>query len=307
MQVIEDLGAVHLNKDSALTIGTFDGVHLGHQFLIQKMVAQARSTDRLAGILTFEPKPRAVLYPQELNGTLTSTEERLRLIERLGVDFVAILAFTRELAQTSAEEFIRWVQARLRMKELWVGPDFRLGRDREGDVPHLRWLGRKLGFEVQVVEPFQVAGQAVSSTRIRALLREGRVREAKELLGRYPTYHGRVISGARRGHRLGFPTANIALDRSSGLPQDGVYAVRVTAQGRTYPGVTNVGLRPTFDGQERLLEVHILDFQGDLYGEELGVEFVERLREERRFANGETLAAQLSLDVERARQILAQE
>jgi riboflavin kinase/FMN adenylyltransferase len=187
---------------------------------------------------------------------------------------------------------------------LWIGPEFALGRDRQGDAAYLRTLGRELGFRLEALEPLLDEGKIISSSNIRALLREGRVTEASHLLGRYPTVVGKVVSGTLRGQKLGFPTANLAVDEKMMVPADGIYAVRVQWGTANHQGVVNIGVRPTFeDHGERIVEAHVLDFSGDLYGQTLEVEFIERLRPERRFESAKALIAQMKEDIAQTRRL----
>ncbi|MFQ6000257.1 MAG: bifunctional riboflavin kinase/FAD synthetase [Anaerolineae bacterium] len=305
MIVITDLGEAELERDSILTVGIFDGVHLGHRYLIEGMVERAREKALLAGAVTFDPHPHEILFPHEPILYLNTLEERIRLLGALGLDFLAVVSFTPQVACTTAEAFIRSLHDHLRPRGIWVGQGFVFGYRREGDVSQLRVWGSQLGFEVHLVDPFRVRGEPVSSSKIRALISEGRIEEATEFLGRYPTVMGRVMVGAGRGKELGFPTANLEVPKKRVIPADGVYAVRVQWSG-SYPAVANVGTRPTFGEGKRLVEAHILDFEGDLYGEELRLEFIERLRPERRFASVEELVSQMRLDVSQARKILDQ-
>jgi riboflavin kinase/FMN adenylyltransferase len=304
MEVIDDLAKVGLRRETVLTIGAFDGVHRGHQALISPVVTRARAAGRLSGVITFHPHPAVVLAPDRAPRYLTTPGEKVALLEKLGVDLVVLLTFDRRMAGTPARDFVEKVAWRLRMQELWVGADFALGRDRQGDVDYLRRLGRELGYEVHIVEPLMLDGQVVSSSRIRRLLLEGEVEDAARLLGRYPSLSGEVVEGARRGHTLGFPTANLEIRPERAVPANGVYAVYALLGRERYPAVANVGVRPTFDNGKRTVETYILDFQGDLYGCDLVVEFVARLRRERRFENVEDLVEQIGKDSEMARSIL---
>lgn len=305
MRVITDLGEAELERDSILTVGIFDGVHLGHRYLIEGMVGRAREKALLAGAVTFDPHPHEILFPHEPILYLNTLEERIRLLGVLGLDLLVVISFTPQVACTTAEAFIRSLHDHLRPREIWVGQGFAFGYRREGDASQLKVLGSKLGFEVHLVEPLRVGGEPVSSSKIRALISEGRIEEAAEFLGRYPTVTGRVIVGARRGKELGFPTANLEVPEKRVIPADGVYAARVQWSG-SYPAVANVGTRPTFGEGKRLVEAHILDFEGDLYGAELRVEFIERLRPERKFASVEELVSQMHMDVSWTRKILGQ-
>jgi riboflavin kinase/FMN adenylyltransferase len=236
---------------------------------------------------------------------LTTPEEKLDLLEELGLDFVVTLPFTRDVAQTTAREFVHSLLERLRMRELWVGPDFALGKGRQGDSGYLQTLAEELGFQLRIMQPLTDAGKAVSSTSIRALIREGCVSAAAQLLGRHPSISGTVVRGAGRGHRLGFPTANITSHGGKLTPAEGVYAARVVWDATNHAGVVNIGRRPTFEDLEQtIVEAHILDFEGDLYGKNVRVEFIERLRPERRFGSSEALVRQMTEDVATTRRAL---
>ncbi len=304
MQVFDHLEQVSLEGESVLAIGSFDGVHLGHQHLIKGLVQRARASDGLAGALTFYPHPRAILHPENAFGCLTTPEEKIALLRDLELDFLVNMAFTLELAHTPTGVFIRELHHHLRMRELLCGPDFTLGWKREGDISLLRRMGEELGFTLHVVEPFTLGDQVVSSSLIRSLLAEGEVERTAEFLGRYPSLKARVVPGDGRGHGLGFPTANLLIDERKILPRDGVYAVRVHLKGLIFDGVASIGRRPTFDGGERTVEVYILDFDDDIYGRELETEFIRRLRAEKRFRDVKHLVAQIHKDIGRARQIL---
>lgn len=315
MKIANSISQIELQSDSVLTIGTFDGVHRGHQRLIGGMIESARRQNRTSIVLSFHPHPRSVIAPGAAAPPyLTTPEERAAILEKMGLDWLLILPFTQELARTPAEVFVSELYTRLRVRELWVGPDFALGRARRGDVPFLRALGERLGYALHVVEPLLEGGEVISSTRIRLLLQEGRVAEAANLLGRTYTIWGPVISGEQRGRALGFRTANLRLDPNRAIPALGVYAVWVCLgdgplpEGTHYPAVANVGVHPSFGASaEPLLEVHLMDYEGDLYGKLLGVGFVERLRPEMTFPSAAALVAQIKKDVERTRQLLTPE
>jgi riboflavin kinase/FMN adenylyltransferase len=307
MQVIDDLVAAQLNGPSLVTVGSFDGVHIGHQHLLGQM---REAADRLGchiSLVTFHPQPKAVLAPDLHIRYLTTPAEKIFLLDALGLDLMAILPFTRQTSRTPAPRFVKELVEHLKMCQLWVGPDFALGRNREGDIPALRGIGQTMGFDVRVVGPLVQDGEVVSSTRIRKLMMRGEIREATTLLGRYPSLTGQVMQGAQRGRLLGYPTANLSVLPERAIPADGVYACFVWINNQRYPSVTNIGIRPSFAGAERTVEVHLLGFSGDLYGLDLRMEFVERLRSEKRFADLDDLAAQIQADAERADGLLAQE
>jgi len=307
MQIIDDLSQADLDKDTILTIGAFDGVHRGHQYLIRQLLQRARRTHRLAGLITFHPHPSAVLSPRNPTRYLTTPGEKAALLEILGLDILAILPFNKEMAQTLARDFIEMVSRQLRMRELWIGKDFALGYGREGKPDVLRALGQEMGFSVETITPLIWKGETISSTRIRSLLFRGQVRKAAELLGRYPSLAGEVVRGAQRGRCLGFPTANLEVRAERAIPANGIYAVYTVLGKERYQGVANVGVRPSFDNGERTVEIYILDFEANIYGYDLVVEFVQRLRPEKRFTDIEDLTAQIEKDIVQARRILAAE
>lgn len=307
MQVIDDLVAAQLNGPSLVTVGSFDGVHIGHQYLLGQMREAADQLGCHISLVTFHPQPKAVLAPDLHIRYLTTPAEKIFLLDALDLDLMAILPFTRQTSRTPAPRFVKELVEHLKMCQLWVGPDFALGRNREGDIPALRGIGQTMGFDVRVVEPLVQDGEVVSSTRIRKLMMRGEIREATTLLGRYPSLTGQVMQGAQRGRLLGYPTANLSVLPERAIPADGVYACFVWINNQRYPSVTNIGIRPSFAGAERTVEVHLLGFSGDLYGLDLRMEFVERLRSEKRFADLDDLAAQIQADAEQADGLLAQE
>jgi riboflavin kinase/FMN adenylyltransferase len=303
-----------LPSPTYLTIGSYDGVHLGHQALIRSLVASARQEGALAGLLTFDPHPLRVLRPEIPMVRLTSIPERRDILAALGLDFMVVLPFTAETAATTAADFVADLVRHLALRALWIGPDFALGRGRQGNADRLAELGAASGFDVRVIEPYELEGGLVRSSRIRALLTEsGAVDRAARLLGRPYQVWGPVALGAKRGRTLGFPTANLQLPDDRLVPAYGVYACWAWRQDQAiagmlpgYPAVVNIGVRPSFDNGAPSVEAFLLDFEGDLYGETLGLSFIERLRSERRFESLDALIAQIRSDAEAARQILAQ-
>lgn len=293
-------------RDTMLTIGVFDGVHLGHRFLLKRLLRDASRAGLMSGVVTFRRHPQEVLSPQKKLASLASLEERIELLKELGIEFILPLDFTPELAQMDAREFITLLQKHLRMQGLVIGSDFALGRDREGNIALLRRLARERGFHLTVVKPKQIEGKVVSSTAIRQALTAGDMEETEKLLGRPFSLKGSVVGGVGRGRSLGFPTANLGINSSRALPADGVYATFAYLGKDRFPSVMSIGIRPTFNGRERTVEVYLLDFQGDLYGQEMRVDLVGRLREERAFSTPEELSAQIARDVEEARKILEQ-
>lgn len=291
---------------SGVGIGVFDGVHRGHAQVISRLVDRAHKAGLQAGILTFDPHPVEVLAPQYAPSLLTTVERRIELLEGLGVDWVGSLNLA-EIRMMSPEEFVTGVLLdRASTRLVSVGDDFRFGRDRVGDVSVLRDAGAVNGFDVAAVELLHDSDGVISSTRIRSLIADGDVAGAAALLGRPHRIGGPVIRGDARGRTLGFPTANIALPARLAVPPDGIYAVRLSG-GVEADGVASLGVRPTFeDGGQRLLEVFVFDFSGDLYGAKLEVDFIERLRGEEKFDSVEALVTQMNADVAAARRLLAE-
>jgi len=304
VQLVTELSAFTPERETLLTIGVFDGVHLGHRHLIRKLTQQATEDNLLSAVVTFNSNPKAVLSPRTKLARLTTLEERARLLRSLGVDLVIPLTFTTEVAALSAREFVIYLKQYLKMRGLLIGPNFALGRHREGNTVTLQSLGQELGFTVEVVKPLMLEGSLVSSTAVRAALARGDMKTATKLLGRYFSLSGPVAAGVERGHILGFPTANIQVDAEQALPEDGVYATLAHVGDEVYQSVTNIGVKPTFGKGERTVEVHVIGFTGELYGQKLTIELVERLRPEMKFAGPEELSAQIKRDVEQARTIL---
>ena len=294
-------------QDAWLTIGSFDGVHLGHQQIIRQITAGAHAIGVPAVVLTFYPHPSVVLRGNRNAFYLTLPEEKAATLAEMGVDYVITHPFDRQVASIEPHTFIETLKHHLGFSQLWVGYDFALGKNRSGDVPRLKELGSEYGFSVQLVDAFQLGGGIVSSSRIRTALDNGEINAVTELLGRRYTVRGTVIRGDGRGSQIGVPTANLEVEQERAIPGAGVYACFVTSMGIRYPAVTNIGVRPTFE-QEAVparVETHILDFNQDLYGEQIEVEFVDYLRAEQRFESIDALIAQIQSDIQTARKILA--
>ena len=305
MTIHEELARQSPSGDTALTIGIFDGVHLGHQKLLQSLKALALKEGLLSAVLTFRNHPRLVLRPGVKLQCLTTLEDRVSRLKELGLGPVIVVDFTTELSILKAREFVELLSGHLRMKGLVVGPDFALGHQREGDVPTLKGLGEELGFRVEPVELAVLGDSVVRSSTIRARVSEGEVENASRMLGRWYSLTGHVVEGDRRGRELGFPTANLALDPNLVIPRDGIYATWAIVEGRRHQAATSIGVRPTFGTGQRTVEAFILDFEGDLYGKPLTLEFPSRLREERAFDTVEELVDQMEVDVEQARAVLS--
>ncbi|MGQ9921942.1 MAG: bifunctional riboflavin kinase/FAD synthetase [Desulfobacca sp.] len=289
-----------------ITIGNFDGVHLGHQTLFQKVKERARAVDGQGVVLTFDPHPIKLMRPEKQLPLLTTTAQKVKILSELDLEVLIVHPFTAAFGALLARDFVReYLVCRLGVREVVIGHDYRFGRQREGNIALLQALGAEYGFPVHVVDAIQIQGQVVSSTLIRTLLQHGRVQEAQTFLGRPYEVTGLVVPGFGRGARLlGFPTANLALDNGLLVPGAGIYAVWVERQGRVYAGVANIGICPTFDNEKLSLEVYIMDFAADIYGERLGVRFVQRLRDEQRFPDIPALVSQIKQDVAAARRIV---
>lgn len=304
MKIIRDLKRAEREREAVVTIGAFDGLHRGHQQLLRLMMGQARESGRISTVVTFDPLPRVVLQPDPNTVCLTTAEDKIELLAEWGLDRLVIVPFTPELAQTPAETFVQMLFQQLCMAELWIGWDFGLGRGRGGDVRTLEQLGETMGFGVHVVEPVDDGSTVISSTAIRKSVLAGRVRKAARMLGRPYQVRATVVAGLGRGKQLGYPTANLLVSERCALPGGGVFAAYVIRGDRRHCSVLNIGCRPTFDEGEQAIEAHLLDFHGSLFGEQLRVQFVERLRSERRFSSPDALVAQIGCDVIKARALL---
>ena len=293
-------------RGTAVTIGVFDGVHRGHQHVLGRLGEVARQAGRTSVVLTFRNHPASVLRPDFDARYLTALDDRLRLIREVGVDLLLPITFDVELSRLTAREFAVLLRSRLLMKDLVVGPDFAMGRNRAGDVETLNALGSELGFSLHVVEPLQDdAGRPIRSTHVRDALSSGDVAAASKLLGRNYALSGTVVSGHGRGGPLGFPTANLEVPAGMAVPADGIYATWAHVAGERRMAAASIGVRPTFGEGVRTVEAFILDFDGDLYGREVGLEFVDWLRPEERFDTVEALQEQVRKDVADTRAVLA--
>jgi riboflavin kinase/FMN adenylyltransferase len=307
MEIEHELGRIAPEKETFLTIGVFDGVHVGHRYLLGKLQQVARSKAATSAVVTFTPHPQSVLHPSNPLPCLTDLQDRVERLRELGIDVVVVLSFTPQLAQLRAEEFMSLLKKHLKMRGIIVGPDFALGRNREGNVDLLRSLGEKMDFVVEVISPFTLNGEVVSSTLIRQALALGRVDKVKALMGRYFSLEGKVITSDKRGRALGFPTANLEAKPSLALPGHGIYATFTHVNGKKFLSATNIGVRPTFGEGKKLIETHLMDYSGDLYRKEIKVEFVKKLRDEQKFASIADLKTQIERDIREARAILARE
>lgn len=306
MQVMDRLEQLLVPPTAAvLTIGNFDGVHRGHQAIFSRVVDEARRIQGTAVLITFQPHPAKLLRPELAPPLITTAEQKLAMVEAAGMDLVMNLHFTAELCRTPATDFVQsMVVPHFQPRTIFIGTPFRFGHNREGDVKLLSSLGEQLGFRAEGIGVVDDDGETISATRIRQALRDGRVAAAGRMLGRPYEMVGTVVKGAGRGKKLLFPTANLACENEL-IPQCGVYATRLRLDDRLLASVTNIGQRPTFDEQGLVVETHVLDFDGDLYQRRISLQFVERLRDEQRFASRDDLVAQIRQDVVHSRDLLA--
>ncbi|HEX8723603.1 MAG TPA: bifunctional riboflavin kinase/FAD synthetase [Pyrinomonadaceae bacterium] len=302
MRLFHGYENAEIARPAVLTLGVFDGLHLGHQLIISRVVERARAEGCVPTVITFDPHPRAVLHPESAPPLLQTFDQKVEAFGVLGVEQTIVVRFTRDFARVSAEDFLRdVVHERLQAREVYLGRGFAFGRGREGDIELLRRVSRELGFFADEVPEVRLRGQRISSSRIRGLLAEGRVNLARRMLGRPYGVEGRVVRGHERGRTLGFPTANLRPDNRV-IPRGGVYVTATLIGGAWRRSVTNVGVRPTFEHDaEPSVETFVMDWGGDLYGDVVRVRFLHRLRGERKFASVEELRRQIDQDAARAR------
>lgn len=292
--------------DTAVTIGVLDGVHLGHQALIGRLRDEARARALSPGVVTLHPHPITVLRPDIPPSYLSSLDDRIEAMRAAGADWVLPLTFTSEVSEVECEELARAFHEMLSMRLLVLGPDAAFGRGAPKDTPErMRALGAQLGFDVVQLEPLMHDHERYSSTAVRKALAAGDMARVTALLGRPYRLAGPVIHGFERGRTIGFPTANISVAADRALPELGVYATRGCVSGRTLKGATNIGRRPTFDAGHISIETHLIDFEGDIYGERLELEIIDRIRAEKKFSGPDELVAQIRADVEAVREVLA--
>lgn len=301
MIITHDLSQPINDLPTALTIGVFDGVHRGHQHLIGATVQRARDLGMQSAVLTFDPHPDLITRPERKRLYLSSFERRAELVAQLGADVLIVMPFTHETKALGARDFMQRITHMLALRELWVGYDFALGRKREGNLERLSDIGSEFGYTVHPVAAFVEHDQPLSSSGIRAALAEGQVEAAAAMLGHPFSVDGMVVHGDQRGRTIGFPTANVDVSDLQFLPADGVYVCQVTFSNKRFGAVTNVGMRPTFDGLRRTVEAHLLDFSGDIYNQQVRVDFLHRLRGEQKFNGVQELIAQITRDAQAAR------
>ncbi|OGO11500.1 MAG: riboflavin biosynthesis protein RibF [Chloroflexi bacterium RBG_16_47_49] len=305
VQHYASLSGVNL-QDTCLTIGSFDGVHMGHQQLIKELNQNAHRVGAKPVVLTFHPHPSVILRGRTGSFYLTTVPEKVKLLDELGTDIVISHPFTYELSRSTAREFVLYLMEHLGFRQLWTGYDFALGKGREGNVEYLRSLGAELNFQVHVVKPITSDGQTISSSQIRNLLMQGSVEEANKSLGRPYKVTGEVIHGDGRGKSIGIPTANLDTGNEKLIPGAGVYACRVVIMDKLWPAAVNIGTRPTFESadQRAHVEAHILDYSNDIYAQQITIEFISRLRGEQRFQGVEELISQIHNDINKTRELI---
>ncbi len=292
-----------------MTVGTFDGVHLGHWAVLEQIRERAATTDRRAVLLTFHPHPLRIVRPQMAPRLLTTPVEKKEILAETGLDYAVFLHFTKALSRYTPRRFVEEILVgRLGVRELVIGHDHGFGRGRSGDARMLEEIGKELGFDVDVVAPVTIGSAAVSSSRIRKAISGGSLEEAREGLGRPYSMRGFVVRGDQRGRALGFPTANLSVGASDKLlPPSGIYAVRGVLRQGTFDGALHVGPRPTFQGSPPTIELHLMDFSGEVYGEEVRVDFIKFLRPIQAFDSAQSLVRQMELDVAKARAVLRED
>jgi riboflavin kinase/FMN adenylyltransferase len=305
MEIIRDLDSFAPRPHPVLALGNFDGVHIGHVAILKEALARARSAGGSAFALTFDPLPAKRLFPDRAPPMLVTLNDKLDLLRAAGLDGVIVIDFTLELSRVSAPEFVRdYLLGKIGARAVVVGHSVSFGHKRAGNAAAMVAMGREFGFDTIVVGPVKADGIEVSSTKIRELIGAGDVKLAARLLGRHHFLSGSVVHGRERGRKLGFPTANLASDTEC-IPPDGVYATRVVLAGGAWPSVSNIGKNPTFNEAARTIEAYLFDFDRDLYGARIKLEFIERLRGELKFESLQALAGQIAADLKRAREILA--
>ncbi len=293
-------------EGTVVTVGVFDGVHEGHRHLLRQVVELAGS-EYIPAVVTFTNRPVTVLNPGTEPSYLTTLEQRIDLIKEQGIELVVCLEFTEEFSQITAAEFAAALSEDLNMKGLVLGPDSALGKDRQGDLTFMQEQGKELDFWARSVEPLEIEGQPVKSRRVRDALTNGNVGMCPKLLGRNHVLSGTVVIGDQRGRTLGFPTANIDVDDQLLLPGDGIYATWAVIDGKRHRSATSIGIRPTFELSQRLVEVFVMDFSADLYGKTVGVEFIKKVRDQEKFDGLDALIKQINQDVDDCRQVLDQD
>jgi riboflavin kinase / FMN adenylyltransferase len=298
MRIFNDLSTLPKAENTVLTLGIFDGVHLGHRKIIEKLKKKAAVSNCRNLVITFSPHPRNVISGKRDLKLLTTIEEKIKLLEEIGVENFLIINFTKEFSQLSSEKFFNdYIIERIGIKEIVVGYDHHFGKGRSGDINTLRKMGMQFGFDVTSVEPFKIDNEAVNSTKIRKALAEGNIKVANSFLGREYSFSGTVVEGDKRGRELGFPTANILLDEEKLLPMMGIYAVEFLFDDEKHKGLLSIGIRPTFyDSGKIVVEVYLYDFNRDIYNKKITVRIIDWVRGEEKFSSAEALVEQMQKD-----------
>ena len=306
MILITDLSSITTKfTHSVITLGNFDGLHLGHQELIKMVIKRAKEKGAVSLVVTFRPHPLKILAPAKCPPLISIYEEKIKLFEKMGIDVLVKIPFTVDFSSMAPEDFVKDVLCGLLgAKEIFVGYNYRFGRGREGNVQTLKRLGEKFGFTVREVQQVSLNGEVISSSKIRHLLKDGEVEHASKLLGRTYAITGIVVKGDGRGKGLGFPTANI-VPKHSIIPANGVYAARLYVRDRLYDGIANIGMRPTFNKENLTIEVHVFEFNEDIYNEEVSLYFIKKIREEKKFKGADELIHQIDSDIKTAKEILS--
>lgn len=309
MAELIELKDIIREPNTVLTVGTFDGVHQGHRALMETVAQKAKSRNARSVVVSFDPHPREIINPGKGGiKLLTTLDERVEILEDLGIDILLVIPFDRDFSLLSSEEFVRdIVYEKIGVSEFVIGYDHHFGRDRKGTIETIERLGKELDFDAYVVSKQEMGDVTISSTVIRKILaEEGQVKKAAQYLNRLYLLNGIVTHGAERGRDIGFPTANLKPEHENKvIPKNGVYTVKVRVAGEWFGGMMNIGIRPTFDGQKRALEVHIFDFNEEIYGQTIQVRFIERIRDEIKFDGVEALIAQLEKDKLKSLEILS--
>jgi riboflavin kinase/FMN adenylyltransferase len=309
MKIFRDINEIKFDKRTVLTLGTFDGIHLGHQQIIRKVVECSEEFHLRNIVITFHPHPRKVINPELQIKLLTTSEEQIEILEKLGVQNLFVINFTKEFSELTPDEFIKnYLVEKIGLSRIVIGYDHHFGKGRGGDVNFLIASGKQYGFEILQIPPFIIDNEPVSSTKIRNELESGNINKVNRMLGRTYSFSGVVVEGDKRGRKLGYPTANISLsDEDKMLPQLGIYAVLVNIDGTEHKGLLSIGKRPTFyDDGKVIPEVYIYDFNNDIYGKEIKINLVEKLRGEEKFNTAEELIRQMDIDKENGLKVLNQ-
>lgn len=295
------------NERSAVTVGVFDGVHKGHKAVVESMVKSSKEKSLQSAVITFDPHPLDVLKPRKIPTVLTALPLKLKLLEELGVELTVVIRFDKNFADMGAEDFVGGILLRkLKMKELFVGERFHLGSKRSGDIDTLKKLSQQLSFDLHVINHVDdTEGHRISSTHIRNLIHEGKLKEAKGALGRYPTFIGKVEPGDGRGGLIGFHTANVVTQDKASIPRSGVYAGKVATNSHWLPAVINIGSSPTFNVDKNRIEAHIIDFNEQIYGKNISVILIKKIRDIEKFNKPEDLARRIKEDIAYAKQVIS--